>query len=62
MNSRLAYTILQTCDITGLGRTTVYEMIAKGELRALKCGRRTLILAEEIRRFLDRLPPIQTAA
>lgn len=36
----------------GLGRTTTYRLIREGSLRSIKVGRRRLVPAEEIRRFL----------
>lgn len=52
---KLAYTIPETCYATGLGRTTVYDLIAKDKLRAIKAGARTLILADSIRSYLNSL-------
>ncbi|GJD36587.1 helix-turn-helix transcriptional regulator [Methylobacterium aerolatum] len=52
---KLAYTIPETCYATGLGRTTVYDLIAKDKLRAIKAGARTLILADSIRGYLNSL-------
>ena len=52
---KLAYTIPETCYATGLGRTTVYDLIAKEKLRAIKAGARTLILADSIRGYLNSL-------
>ncbi|MGF3027911.1 helix-turn-helix domain-containing protein [Methylobacterium aquaticum] len=52
---KLAYTIAETCYATGLGRTMVYELIAKEKLRAVKAGTRTLIPAESIRGYLASL-------
>jgi len=38
------------------GRTKAYQEIAAGRLRAVKLGTRTLILADELRRYLASLP------
>jgi excisionase family DNA binding protein len=58
MNANLAYTINDACSVSGVGRTLLYERIGNGELRAVKVGKRTLILADELRRWLDDLPAI----
>ena len=54
----IACTIKEACIRTGLGRTRTYEAIGSGELRAIKCGRRTLIEMNEIRRWIASLPRI----
>lgn len=59
---KLAYTISEWCSLSGLGRSTTYEEFAKGRLRAVKCGDRTLILAAEARRFLNELPALAPRA
>lgn len=38
--------------MTGLGRSTIYELIASGDIEAAKVGRATVIMVESIRRFL----------
>jgi hypothetical protein len=43
------------CDWSRLGRTSVCKIIAKGELRPLKYGRRTLIPMEEALRWRNSL-------
>ena len=59
MNSfALAYSVRDAGLIACAGRTSVYEAIRTGELRAVKRGRRTLILDEDLRRWLQSLPPI----
>jgi excisionase family DNA binding protein len=53
----LSYTISRFCEATGLGRSRVYQLLAAGELRAVRCGARTLIPADEATRFVASLPP-----
>jgi excisionase family DNA binding protein len=55
----LSYTISSFCAATGLGRSRVYELLAIGDLKAIRCGRRTLIPCDEARRFIDALPPAE---
>jgi Helix-turn-helix domain len=57
-NSILAYSIPDSCSISGLGRTSLYEAIRTGALRAVKRGRRTLILHEDLLRYVQSLPPV----
>jgi excisionase family DNA binding protein len=58
MNSRLAYTIAEAGKVSNTGRTVLYEEIKAGRLRAVKRGRRTLILADDLRRWLEALPAL----
>jgi excisionase family DNA binding protein len=44
------------CRISGMGRTTVYQRIASGELRAVKLGTRVLIDVESGLAWLSSLP------
>ena len=53
---QLAMTIAEACAASRIGRTRVYEAIRAGELRARKHGKRTLILADDLRQWLERLP------
>lgn len=50
---KLAYGINETAHVLGVGRTSVYAMIADGRLEAFKLGRRTLIKAASIKRLVD---------
>jgi excisionase family DNA binding protein len=58
----LAYSVNEACSLARAGRTSLYEAIRIGSLRARKRGRRTLILAEDLRRWLEALPPINVAS
>lgn len=53
--TKLAYTVAEACAAAGIGRTTLYQHIRDGRLHTFKCGRRTLIRAEELSRWLDSL-------
>jgi excisionase family DNA binding protein len=48
----VAATIHDTCHITGLGRTKVYELIGEGKLKAIAIGRRRLVLYSSIEELI----------
>jgi excisionase family DNA binding protein len=54
----LIHTIPEACSITHTGRTALYEAIRSGALRAVKRGRRTLILDDDLRRWVQSLPSL----
>lgn len=42
-------------QLLSIGRTTVYDLVNRGELRSTKIGRRTLVSVEDIDAFVDRI-------
>lgn len=56
MNDKISLTIQDVSKTTGIGRTRVFELIRDGKLLARKIGTRTIILAEDLKTFLDKLP------
>jgi excisionase family DNA binding protein len=58
----LAHSVSEACRIAHVGRTSLYEAIHCGALRAVKRGRRTLILHSDLLRWLHSLPPMAVKA
>jgi excisionase family DNA binding protein len=49
---RLAYSPLETARMLGIGRTLLYELIDRGEIKSLRIGARRLISRSAIEKFL----------
>lgn len=48
----LAHSVTAACERLGVGKTTIYELIAAGELRPFKIGRKTLIPESDLLRLI----------
>lgn len=48
----ITLTIARTRELSGLGTTTIYNLINNGTLRTTKVGRRTLIYTSSVRDLL----------
>jgi hypothetical protein len=53
-----AYRIRQVCELSGLGRTSIYAAIKSGALVARRYRRCTVVLAEDLAAFLRGLPKV----
>lgn len=58
LNDRIAYDIPAAVASTGISRTRLYKAIQEGTLTVRKSGRRTLVEAAELRRFIANLPSV----
>jgi excisionase family DNA binding protein len=59
---KAAFTIKQFCSSYGIGRSTFYEELKAGRLRARKAGGRTLVLAEDASAWAKSLPEAGASA
>ena len=51
--ARLLHPILEAADVLGgMSRSSLYERIADGQIKAVKVGRRTFIAHDELERFV----------
>jgi excisionase family DNA binding protein len=53
--TKVPYSIKEAVSVLSLGRTTLYLAIERGDLRPIKVGRRTLLLASDLASFLTKL-------
>lgn len=54
MTDKIAYTINEAREVSGIGRTKLYELINAGKLKPAKIGTRTLILRTDLEGMLQR--------
>lgn len=55
----VGFGIDDACRALGIKRSFLYELIGRGEIRAKKLGRRTIILRAELERFVNDQPDAQ---
>lgn len=55
----LTVSVADACSMLGLCRETLYELIRKRQVHALKSGRRTLISMASLRSYVAGLPPAE---
>lgn len=54
--AKIAVTVPEAVQLSGIGRTTLYEIFKRGDIKPRKQGKRTLILVDELEAYLRSLP------
>jgi hypothetical protein len=59
----MAFGIAEAVAATGgaVSRTRLFALIAQGQVDARRCGKRTVVLADSLRRYLESLPAARAA-
>lgn len=60
MNEPLSYSVKDAVKVSSFSRAALYNEIKAGRLIARKSGAKTVILAADLRAWLDSLPRLQT--
>ena len=50
----ISCTVAQAAELTGLGRSTLFELIRQRKIKSAKIGSRRLILLESLRDFIGK--------
>jgi excisionase family DNA binding protein len=58
---KLALSVKEACELSGFGKSTIYEHVAAGNLRLKKLGKRSFIMADDLRAWLASLPERKAA-
>jgi excisionase family DNA binding protein len=58
MSEAIGLSIPRACEVSGLGRTSLYAAVKSGDLPARKVGRRTIILPDDLDSYLKSLPTV----
>lgn len=53
--SRLLLDYEEAGDALNVGRTTIYKLVAAGEITRVKIGKRSLVTADSVRAYVNRL-------
>ena len=56
---KLLLTMEEAAEAIGLGRSKVYELVAAGEIEALKIGKARRVPAEALQAYVERLREAQ---
>lgn len=54
--SKISVTISEAVEMSSLSRSSLYKLFKSGELKPRKAGKRTLIMVDDLKRFVEGLP------
>lgn len=49
----LVYSVREACQVSRIGRTTLYKLMSEGKIEARKVGKRRLIVAASLRALFE---------
>jgi excisionase family DNA binding protein len=52
-SAKLAYSIPEAASVISIGRSKMYDLIAKGQVETRKIGKRTIVLAASLEKLLE---------
>jgi excisionase family DNA binding protein len=55
---RRTYTLPEVAALLGIGRSTAYDLVARGELQATRIGRRWIVSPVVLEKMLGERPPL----
>ena len=56
-NVRGLYTVVEAAQLVGVGRSTMYELVSRGEVASIRLGRKVLITRSTLEALLGFTPP-----
>lgn len=54
--NKISVTIPEAVEMSGLSRSSLYGLFKSGQIRPRKHGKRTLVMVEDLKRYLENLP------
>lgn len=54
--TKLSVAVPEAAKMIGIGRSSIYKLFDEGKLTPRKSGKRTLILVEDLKRYVESLP------
>ena len=55
MDNKIAVSIPEAAEICGVGKSTIYRLIERGEIKRKKLGKRALILVCDLQEYMSNL-------
>lgn len=55
--TKLAVGVPEAAEMVGIGRSSLYLLFRDNKLTPRKSGKRTLVLVDDLKRYVESLPP-----